>query len=772
MRPKSPSSNPTDEQRAVVESPERRLTVTASAGAGKTRVLVDRYLRHVIEEGIAPDRILTITFTRKAAAEMKSRIVAGLRLRGCLEAAQIAETGPIQTIHSFCERLLRENAVEAGIDSAFEVLAEEQSSRLIGLAIRDALASSLDELPLAERLVTRLAGMGSYGRSRSPYARLESAVQSILVTLRGSRSQVDELMEMHRDPGRLREAIESAILAGQPPEVLSKLDDGPDLMSRLQVAWKAAGEPVPAWLRGKWDEEIEREALEDTCGLVQLACEAWWRLNWNMEEAQRFDFTELERRGIDLLKRSQEVQDRVRARYRVVMVDEAQDLNRIQYDLLSDLGCERELVVGDAQQSIYGFRLADVDQFRMRAASGASQLTKNWRTDEGILRFVDMFFGPIWKGYAPMAHRPAFDLESLAVADCTGVEIWEHPNGEMSPVSKFVRQLLDEKCEPRDIAVLTRDGFGAGEVQRSLRSAGIDSRISGGSEKFYTRMEVRDLANALVACSDPFEDFSLLACLRSPMVGLSLDSIVLLADKRPVFEALKEFAPPIDEDVEKLARFLAWFDPLRLYADRLSAWEVLSKILAESGYLEAIALRRNSAQLIANVRKLLALAAQEPELGPAEFAERIRAIQEIRHKEGDAPVHEDDGSMVTIMTIHKAKGLEFPIVVLPQTNKKLLSGGPEVLADPWVGMVATNFGRGASLFYRFLDEKRKERTKQEELRILYVAMTRAENRLCISLYPATSPETVSRKIRSAIREAKPEGLRYRTIETVRKTENP
>lgn len=104
----------TDEQKAVVFSDDAKLVVVASAGAGKTRVLVERYLRHVVEEGIGPEAILTITFTKKAAAEMKNRIVGALRDRKLFDEAQAAETGPIQTIHSFCERLLRENALAAG----------------------------------------------------------------------------------------------------------------------------------------------------------------------------------------------------------------------------------------------------------------------------------------------------------------------------------------------------------------------------------------------------------------------------------------------------------------------------------------------------------------------------------------------------------------------------------------------------------------------------------------------------------------------------------
>jgi ATP-dependent exoDNAse (exonuclease V) beta subunit len=119
-----------EEQLLAVEETESLFSIRAGAGAGKTFVLVHRYLRHIVDEGMSPDQILAITFTKKAAASMKQRIVGELRDRGLAESAQIAETGPIQTVHSFCERVLRENSLEAGIDPEFSVLSEGEAALL------------------------------------------------------------------------------------------------------------------------------------------------------------------------------------------------------------------------------------------------------------------------------------------------------------------------------------------------------------------------------------------------------------------------------------------------------------------------------------------------------------------------------------------------------------------------------------------------------------------------------------------------------------------
>lgn len=761
------------EQKDVIGSTAERLTVSAAAGAGKTSVLVGRYLRHVLEEGISPDGILTITFTRKAAAQMKERIVNALRERGALAEAQIAETGPIQTIHAFCERLLRENAVAAGIDPEFDILSDAQSSRLMGEAIRDAVAASLEEAPQAEALISSLAGQGSFGRSRSPYARLELAVESVLQDLRGCGNRLEDLTASHASPEALETHWLERLLEELPEAVREGFQTAEgDLQSRLATAWKTATNHVPPWVRTRWDDKVEARALSHACGLVQLATEAWWRLERRMEEMQRLDFVALEARAVDLVARSETVRHRLRNRFRVVMVDEAQDLNPVQYELLRSLDCEREMIVGDVQQSIYGFRQADVKLFEKRAAAGSQRLSKNFRSEAGVLRFVDFVFGSLWSSYTPMGEKPRFDLDLFDEPDYTGVELWEYPARDHAVTAEYVSQILDEGVESRDITVLTRDSFGASEVLRALEGRGIEARIAGGSERFYTRMEVRDLANALRAASDPYDDFALLACLRSPMAELSLDSIVMLGRSKPVFEALANFVPPLDEDVPKLKRFLEWFLPLTGYADRLSAWEVMGSIFAKSDYLTTIAGRRNHAQLLANVRKLLALAGEEPELGPFDFAERIRAIQDIRHKEGDAPAFEDDSALVTIMTIHKAKGLEFKVVVLPQTHKNLITQNPEVIADGRIGMVATKFDRGESLFYRFLADRRKERARDEELRVLYVAMTRARERLCVALYPPASADSASRRLRGIVGDKPPVGVRVRRPAPVQRPSAP
>lgn len=757
---------PTDEQQSVIDSTEPSLVVVASAGAGKTGTLVERYLRHV-REGIKPDKILTITFTRRAAAEMKSRIVAALIENGLRDDAQVAETGPIQTIHGFCERLLRENSIAAGIDPEFSVLSDGEASRLVDQCVRQVMAEPTGECGHAETLISLLAGQSEFGYS-SPHGKLEAVVGECLNDLRGSGADFGRLWDIYGDPETIRFHWQARLLESIPPEVSEALHSAPEgdgLFDRLRAAYKISGLGVPRWV-AKVPSSVDEEAAEQACGLMYIACSAWALLEREMTRLQALDFVALEARAVSLLQNSASCAARVRRQYRIAMVDEAQDVNPMQYRLLTALGLDEEMFVGDPQQSIYGFRQADVKLFRDRAQEKPTKrLNKNWRSGDGILQFVDLLFGRLWGDYSPMLVRSGpMDLDSAEVTNCEGVEIWLQKDREPSGVAAYIAELRAEGEILKDITILVRGLRYGIDVQKELADMGISARIAGGSEKFYTRLEIRDLANALVALADPYDDFALLATLRSPFCGLSLDSVALLAKAPPVIEALPAFLAPVEEDRSKISLFLDWYLKLSRYADRLPAWEVLSELFAVSGFLETLARRRNADQLLANVRKLLTLAAQEPELGPAEYAQRIREIQNLRHREGDAPAEDDKADMVTIMTIHKAKGLEFEVVVVPETHRPIDPGSKILEIDPALEMVVPHFSKETSPYHAWLADGRKKRESEEEMRVLYVALTRAKRRLCIVAHPTPrKPKSFAGIVASTIGLAKspPEGLLVR-----------
>ena len=752
-----------EEQRSVVEAGAGPLVVLAAAGAGKTRVLVERYLR-CVAQGIAPDAILTITFTRKAAAEMKRRIVDALDAQGRRDDAQIAETGPIQTIHAFCQRLLRENALDAGIDPEVEILAEAQTLQLIEDAIEDVLTAPPDA-PEVAALITALAGRRSRREAATAHARLKDDVRQVLQQLRGTGLSAEDVERAHHDTDATLVSYAGGILRALPPAVRAAYDarEGPLDVLALRAAYAAVKAKVPRWLRvAAGDVESAAEA----CGIVRIACEAWRRLDAAMDRLQSFDFAALEERAVHLLSHSPQTRARVRSQFQVVLVDEAQDVNPVQYALLDALQVDA-MLVGDLQQSIYGFRQADVELFRERALEHvAHRLRRNYRSEDGVLRFVDLTFGLLWPGaYEPMLSVAPLDLDAPSQSSgCDGVELWLQRARDTAGTAVAIRDLVAAGERGGEIAVLVRTAQYGNDLVERLEALHVPAQMVGGSERFYTRLEVRDLANTLRALADPSDDFALLAVLRSPVANVSLDSMVLLGLESRVLARLATFDPPLDADRAPLEAFRAWFEPLSKYADRLAAWEVLAEVFSRSGYIERLALRPDATQRLANVRKLLRLAAESPELGPGEFAERVRGIQTLRHREGDAPSLDSQGDAITVMTVHKAKGLEFPVVVVPDTHRRPQRPAP-VIADSRLGLVACAYGRSPGAAHGWLAELGAAREREEELRVLYVALTRACRRLCVTAHPQATQGSLAQVLGKAFgKGAEVHGVRVRDLD--------
>lgn len=701
---------------AVVASNEPRLTVQAAAGSGKTKTLVARYMRFVLEDGLRPDQILSITFTRKAAAEMKRRIIDELRAQGRDEDAQIAETGPIQTVHGFCERMLRENAIAAGIDPEFEVLDQGALAAMQEDALRQEWARGFEDRPYVEAYLRSRTGQRQFGQSGALQETVQEDIVNVLGKLRGASRSRDELVALYESPETLA------------PAILKHLTD----LNFLPIASKV--ESLLGAEKPDDKAQAERTGLELACGLMQIALSVWEALEYGMRQLQSFDFTELERRAVELVENHLPTRARLQRQYRVLMVDEAQDLNPMQYRLLRGLQIANEMLVGDPQQSIYAFRQADFRLFIQRTRETPTlRLSRNFRSRPEVLMSVDSVFSRWWENYAAMegAHDPGGKTEFAA-----GREF------DSAQVADKISELIEQGRKPGDIAVLIRHEKQGVKIERALRQRGIVARISGGGQRFYNRMPIRDLANALEALSNPDADLAFLCMLHSPLVGLSLDAVVMLAARRQSGERIGDMirsdlvALP-EADREKLQRFLAWFSPLQEVADRQSAWEVISAMFAKSPYLEQLARQPDRHQSIANVRKLFSMAVADRQLGAQEFAEKIRRIQNLRHKEGDAPALDDDENSVKIMTIHKAKGLEFPVVLLPDNfrNTSPRKNGKYVLVDQDSGLVFFRFGKREPELFKWYWGRTVEREIAEEERVFYVAFTRAQEHLWVLCNP-------------------------------------
>ncbi len=715
----------TDEQKEIINKEDGFSVVLASAGSGKTFVVVERYLRMVRDFGVRPSQILTITFTKKAAAEMKRRIVDRLFDEELFDQAQEAETGPIQTIHSFYERLLRENSVEAGIDPKFDLALGAESDRLKRDAVRSVInLSEDDENELIPLFVKFSVGKSEYGMNGA-YEKLEKETIGILNQMRCSGHEPGYFEELYESGPVYLELTHKALIARLPEYMRNAITEQPGSDWR-DVAWQEAGKmrgekSKYPWLKVSQDEELTIANL--TCGLAQLALRAWTRYETLLSQDQKIDFDGMESRAVRLIENSVQVKNRVSKQFLHVIVDESQDLNRNQFRLFDAIDSKSKMLVGDGKQSIYAFRNADVETFNDRAKDGYLKLSMNFRSSESIINMVDVVFSEAFgpEKYFTSNRYDVFEkqlsFEGVERVHLSSKENW-------SELAEFIADERANNIERSSTSILVRIHKVAEAIEARLKGAGIDVRMNAGQSKFFARSEVRDLVNSLLSVSSAGDYFAWLSTLRSPIVGISLDGIVLLAKPDTTL-------PLSEEDQEKLDRFSSWFLELRNQVDHVPASEVLSKIINKSDLFANLLSLTEGRRRIENVRKLLLLAMDAPELSAREFAEQIRNIERLRHDEGDAATTDDSEDLVTLVNIHKAKGLEWDTVILADgMNHKSFNVNSPVF-DAETGWIGYWQNKSSTYAAEYLRKVQSQIDKEELLRLQYVAMTRAKKRLIL-----------------------------------------
>ena len=738
------SFEPTLAQRQAIESTSPRLAVKAAAGSGKTGVLVQRYLRMVREEGLLPDQILALCFGRKAAAEMKERIVTSLEAEGRRAAAQMAETGPIQTFASWCEKLLRENALLTGIDPSFTVLSESQSELAIRAAFREAILDLSDSHQGVSELLREYALIQTaFGSPRE--GTFFTELQEYLNFYRSSGLRPNDLLAMSQSPERVLEEWFGAVLREIEVE-----ENPPRPGAPVELRLQALAPEIRGRLRGSqsWlalDPQPDRKLAEKAWGLIALVREAWMRLEAKMHSEQKFDFALIESLTMASFEAMPILSQKIRQKTKRILIDEAQDVNPIQHKLISCLGIESEMVVGDPQQSIFGFRFARPELFEDKVLDGELiSLDLNFRSDPGIISFINMVFGRAWgQDYSVMTSHKSppkvqDDLFGSQLPDesVEGVEIWHQEPGESGKSAKTlvkrVTELIEGGVKPGEIMILVRKKSISQIFCQALNKAGIPCLEEEPSGKLLTRMEAKDLANALTAISDPLDRHAWTAFLLSPFAGLSLDYVVCLPDDKAILEALDSVVPTLASDEEKLERLMRWLPDVIGFGDRKSAWELVSLLVARSPFLATIAKQPEGRRAVANIRRLLTLAAARPELSPQEFSAELREMSELGRAEVDAPTVEPGPDTVRIGTQHSSKGIEYPCVIVVPENSNPFRGKVEIQLHRQ-GVILPVPGKPLGPLTTFLRDKVHIAQDREEQRLLYVAMTRARQKLVLLL---------------------------------------
>jgi ATP-dependent exoDNAse (exonuclease V) beta subunit len=764
------------EQQAAVDA-RGRVFVSAGAGTGKTRVLVERFARAVCEEGVDVESILVITYTDKAAGELRSRIRACLVDRGRSDLARALDGAWISTIHGFCHRLLRSHPLAAGVDPRFRVLDESQGRVLRSEAFNEALAGFCAE-DEASRL-RLLAVYGAAGLRRmltGVYETLRSAGRELVLEL-GERPSLQARIADLRDAARCladddaagavaRETARQAML-------LLETDARPDRLFDLSDL-RLRGERAATYEEAR--RSVEQAALDELAAadrdLLQELLTAFAAAYQEAKDRESaLDFEDLQLRARDLLRDDDAIRQREQLRFRSIMVDEFQDTNRLQCELIDLLAARPDtevFFVGDEFQSIYGFRHADVQVFRERRAAAAGAvlpLTMNYRSRPEVLAVVNhLFGGDFGDEFQPLTASREFPdpvfgppVELLVTDKSTYSGTDEHwRRGEARSIARRIRELIDAgDAAPGEIVLLFAAGTDAEWYEEELRKLGVPT-YRGTGRGYFGQQQVVDLLAYLRLLRNRYDDEALVSVLASPFVGVSNDALALIrraAPKRPLFVALERELPETlsDRDVQLLRAFKQRYERLTAALARLSLERLCERILSEHDYDLAVLAQWDGRRRYANLRKLARLARSYEELrGPdvEGFVRFVRDQEAVGARELEAVAEEEGGDAVRLLTIHAAKGLEFKVVVVADAGRdKAPPASDEILAlsDGRFGFrvadPVTSERRGAYA-YEAVKEARKAEERAERLRLYYVAMTRTIDRLivCGSIDPTRAAD--------------------------------
>ena len=756
-------AQPNDQQRAAIEA-TGTVFVAAGAGTGKTAVLVERFVRAVVDEGLDVGSLLVITYTERAAGELRGRIRSRLIERGRPDLALELDGAWVSTIHGFCRRVLGAYPLAAGIDPSFRVLDEPQALVLQAEAFKTALERfcAADE-PDRWQLLATYGAVGLRQMLVEVYATLRSAGRE-LVLEPGLRAPLAERLEALRQASRLLLDDPGATEAqrGAASAALDVLDASA-LPERLLVLseMRARGPRAAGFAEAR--DAVVAAALEDLAArdrelLQELLTTFGAAYAESKERESALDFEDLQLRARDLLRDDAAIRERERQRFRSVMVDEFQDTNRLQTELLDLLcaGADGDLfVVGDEFQSIYGFRHADVAVFRERRAAAPTvlPLTRNHRSRPEVLDAVNELFGAEFgdefqrlepaDDAAPTALRNAFELlvTDKAATGEAGVH-WRR--SEARHVARRVRELVDAgDAAPGEIVLLFAAGTDAEWFEEELRALGLPTYRAAG-RNYFGQQQVVDLLAYLRLLQNRYDDEALLTVLASPFVGVSNDALVLIraeAQRQPIFRGLERALPGdlSDDDRRLLLAFKQRYERLLDLASHASLELLCERVLAEHDYDLAVLARADGRRRYANLRKLARLARSYEELRGADLEGFVRFVEgqeAVGAKESDAVSEEEGADAVRLLTIHAAKGLEFKVVVVADAGRSR----PPVsdilaLSDGRFGFKVAHPATGTRVStesYRDVKEHRDRAEQAERLRLYYVAMTRAMERLIVS----------------------------------------
>jgi ATP-dependent helicase/nuclease subunit A len=799
------------------------VAVIAGAGTGKTHMLAERYLYHLQNHQLSPLEVVAVTFTDKAASELRSRIrsLANQRLPDRFDWLAELEAAQISTIHALAARICREHPSAADVPSDFTILDELEGVLWFNQwfdAALDTLALEIYEQvpyfllsqvlrPLLKDPVTAQAALAQGTQHWQQLAQelQQKALSELLTdpvwqktreTLQANQGKAGDRLELEvRQPaiaamdviesdGNIQESL--SVIVGLKISVGSQKNWTAGSLDLVKDAIKQLREMVKNSLKAGLITLEINSADEQLAAMLPALREAFnWvqeYINQEKRRARLLDFADIEAQALLALK-DEQVQKYYTQRWKAILVDEFQDTNPIQSQILELLTGNTHLtIVGDAKQSIYGFRRADVEVFqtwRERIknikddgnSNGGREvaLDISFRTHESLVQNINSIFAPLLgtlhqnltadRTSLPNSYPP---IQVYAVPAESGVRKLLRTRVEARHIADLLKDMLEQQTLVHDkktgnlrpivagdMAILSRTWQPLENYVEALESLGIPTALAGGGNLLATR-EAKDARALLEFLADPSDDLALVAVLRSPFLALSDRLLFTLAQQQAEIAAENKGQqagektqtkidwwqhlkttdmPELSRPIQVLHQLLSdrhLEPPTRLLqlADRLTGYTaVISNLPGKNrreadwrGFIELIRqLEHGSNDVFAVVRRLKQLATAGVEIP------RL-------------PLSTNDA--VALMTIHAAKGLEWPVVVIPDLTRAQPNSTETIYFSAKDGVALKLEDEHGEMqkpvLYIWLEHLQKQREETEALRVLYVALTRARDQLILT----------------------------------------
>ncbi len=873
----------TKKQSEAIETRDKTLLVSAAAGSGKTATLTERIIQSVLDKDNPADisRMLIVTFTRAAAAELRERITAAIARalesdpenRHLSRQALLMPTAQICTIDSFCNDILSSHAAELGLSTSYRICDEAEEKLLEHVVMEEIVESAYEGLYLD----IDKNGFALFAENMT-VAKDEGALSEKLIFLYSKTSQLPDRLEVYK---RILEILESEPKIFDTPwgehlkkrladfcghygrlcaHLLSKMSDTDadaekkyekcfshviehtDLcIKAIEKGYENAAAAVallcklPERGRNKENERSEyshsAEALhallktdaqalkksfsyskedfsslfsqmKDFYKMLILIFEKYEeRLTREKRDRGILNFDDISRYTYNLLCNKDgtptDIAKGLCDSYDYVYIDEYQDVNYIQHRIFESISRKNNrFMVGDIKQSIYGFRGGEPDIFaslrrkypKLDVSEGDYAtvfMSENFRCDESVIEFVNAVFDTLFEragasiGYerddrlcfSKVSDPPTHGKASVRVFENTkaeeddGAEDTDAADAELSYVADEIKRLLSEELKndttpitPKDIAVIFRSGpKKMDRLRQMLEDRGVSAHAAN-KENFFLTPDVLLMLSILNSVDNPRRDVYLAGAMRSPVFNFTMDELVSLRNENPdapsLYDALVAYTEA-HPDYRRGIDFLGTLSELREFSRGTSVDKLISKIYSTTNILSVVQ-KRDRLMLLYNYAVKFEASSFKGLYNFISFVDEI--IAEKRQLSlGDMS---EDTESVTIMTAHHSKGLEFPVCFLcgAGSNYSNMDTRSDLLFDSELG-VATKFLDSTGLLvvdnpvFDVLASRLKRRQAEEEMRILYVALTRARERLYVTATPRMLPKNIQKKVESLAKYA-------------------